>query len=126
MLRNREDLFIGQFPGCLVFADKTVRENGDYKDLARVSHAGNKTYSVNPDSLPDWVKKIIDDQAEQKKMEWHGYVRREIGGRPGYFYEKMLDALPLTVFTDWVTTKRKGMTIEECCRELLPIYEKYC
>lgn len=126
MVEKRDDLFIGQFPGCLVFADKTVHEYGDYKDLARVTHAGNIKYMVEAWEIPDWVKKIVEEQAEQKKLEWQGYVKREIEGRPGYFYEKMLDALPITVFDNWVTQKQKGMTIEECCRELLPIYEKYC
>lgn len=126
MLETRDDLFIGQFPGCLVFADKTVEENGDYKDLARVTHAGNIKYMAEKWELPDWVKRIVEEQAEQKKLEWKKYVEREIGARPGYFYEKMMDALPPTAFMDWISKTRIGMTTEECCRELLPIYEKYC
>lgn len=126
MLSNREDLFIGQFPGCLVFADRTEHENGDYKDLARVSLAGNIKYSVLPGSLPEWAHKIIEEQAEAKKLEWMKYVEREISCRPMYFYEKMLDALPVSAFCDWVSKKKNGMTTEECCRELLPVYQKYC
>lgn len=126
MLRNREDLFIGQFPGCLVFADRTEREYGDYKDLARVSHAGNITYSVVPSTLPEWAIKIIEEQAAQKKAEWQEYVELEIRCRPAYFYGKILDALPWSVYRECVDRKNTGTPVDECCRALLPVYQKYC
>ena len=122
MLENREDLFVGQFPGCLVFADKTEHEYGDYKDLARVSHAGNIKYLVIPGSLPEWVRRIIEEQAEKKKLECMKNAELEIKCRPDYFYAKMLDSLPGKAFREWVDGKKPGMTMEECCRGLLPVY----
>lgn len=32
-----QDLFIGTFPGCLCCCDKSRHENGDYKEIARIS-----------------------------------------------------------------------------------------
>ena len=126
MLEKREDLFIGQFPGCLVFADKTEEEYSDYKELARVSHAGNIKYSVVPSLLPDWALKIIAEQAEKKKQEWQEYAELEIKCRPSYFYGKMIEALPWQDYRAWVDGRKHGMTIDECCRALLPVYQKYC
>lgn len=126
MLEKREDLFIGQFPGCLVFADRTEQENGDYKDVARVTRAGNIKYMTVPSTLPDWVHKIIEEQAKQRKTEWRKCVDLEIACRPMYFYEKMLGELPESEFVEWIKRKRTGMPVQECCIELLPIYEKYC
>ena len=126
MVEKREDLFVGQFPGCLVFADKTVHERGDYKDLARVTHAGNIKYMVQMWEIPKWVKELVEEQSEKKKQEWMEYAEKEISYRPGHFYEKMLDELPLTEFLGWVNNKKPGMTLEQACRELLPTYQKYC
>jgi len=126
VLKEREDLFVGQFPGCLIFADKTVYEHGDYKNLTRVTNAGNIHYDVFPITLPEWVRKLVEAEAEKKRAKWDEYVEREIKGRPLYFYEKILDALDTGEFLDWSMDHPREGGAEDWCRALIPVYRKHC
>ena len=126
MLKERKDLFVGQFPGCLVFADKTEYERGDYKDLARVTHAGNIKYSVQPGTLPQWVRDLVESEAEKKRAAWMEYVEREIKCRPLYFYEKILDGLSTGEFLDWSKNHPREGGAADWCRALIPVYRAHC
>lgn len=124
MLEKKEDLFIGRFPGCLVFADKTVYEHGDYKTIAHVTYdGGNVNYFVEIDSYPEWVKASIEDFAKENREEFLKRFERDVSSRGGllYWYQRFLDSLPIREYLDW-SKERAGLTLEESCRKLLPVY----
>lgn len=132
MLNKKDDLFIGEFPGCVVFADKTVEERGDYKQLARVSHAGNISYMEDESKVPEWVREAVKRQAEWKKKEFDKWAENEIKCRPVSFYARMLDSMTLEELIEWCdreidSASRMGVngSIEDKCRKMLPIYRRH-
>lgn len=132
MLNKKDDLFIGEFPGCVVFADKTVEERGDYKQLARVSHAGNISYVEDESKVPEWAREAVKRQAEWKKKEFDKWAKNEIKCRPVSFYARMLDSMTLEELIEWCdreidSASRMGVneSIEDKCRKMLPIYRRH-
>lgn len=124
MLAKKDDLFIGRFPGCMVFADKTVYEHGDYKTIAHVTYdGGNINYFVDIGEYPEWVKETIEKCAEQNKKEFLDRFEHDLGCSGGlmYWYQRFLDSLPIREYLDW-TKERSGLSMEESCRRLLPMY----
>ena len=124
MLNKKDDLFIGEFPGCVVIADKTVEEGGDYKQLARVSHAGNVSYVVDESKVPEWVRDAVRRQAEWKKKEFDKWAENEIECRPVSFYAHMLDSMTLEELVEWCDMDVNG-SFEDKCRKILPIYRRH-
>lgn len=125
MLKNREDLFVGRFPGCLVFADRTVNEHGDYKTVAHVTYdGGNIRYFADIDRYPAWVKECIEKEAGKNRAEFLARFESEVGTEYGSrrWYERIIDSLPMREYLDWTKIRENFGTLEEKCRYLLPAY----
>lgn len=57
-------LFVGEFPCVIEFADKSRMEHGDYKTVARViKDTGEIKFFVSPDKIPGDVLLRIEHTA---------------------------------------------------------------
>ena len=115
------DLFIGHFPGCIVYADRSRHEHGDYKTIAHLSYAGNA--QIFDQKIPQEVRDRIDADAKKQSAEWDRKIDAEIKARPYYIYDRMLDALKLDEYLDWTKRRKKYETIEAACDVLKHIYK---
>ena len=115
------DLFIGCFPGCIVYADKSRHENGDYKTIAHLSYAGN--VQIFEQKIPDCIRNRIDEDAKKQSAEWDRKIDEEIKSRPYYIYGKMLDALKINEYIEWTKRRKQYKTIEAACDVLKLIYK---
>jgi len=72
---TRDDLFIGSFPGGILYADKSRIARADYENLALVNEKGISWYK-KPAEIPLWVRESIACTAKaerQKAIElWNG------------------------------------------------------
>lgn len=114
------ELWIGYFPGCIVVANKAVHENGDYKDIARITYAGNIKYYVNKHTIPADALEKIEKIAKEERAKFDEWLDREIEHRPGYIYEKMLDSLSWDELKAHLDAKVKGLL--ECIDHVRPIF----
>lgn len=118
---TKKDLFIGLFPGCIVYADKSRHEHGDYKTIAHVSYAGN--VQIFDQKIPDDIRERIHEDARRQSAKWDAKMDQEIEARPGYIYEKMLDALKLDEYLEFTKRRKSYGSIKEACQVLRHIYK---
>ena len=114
------ELWMGYFPGCIVVANKAIHENGDYKEVARITYAGNIKYYVNKYTIPADALEKIEKTAKEERAKFDEWLDREIELRPGYIYEKMLDSLSAGELFEHLDAKVKGL--RECIDRLRPLY----
>lgn len=114
------ELWMGYFPGCIVVCNKAARENNDYKEVARISYAGNIKYYVQKWYIPADALQKIEETAKGERAKFDEWLDREIKYRPGYIYEKMLDALTAWELLEHLDAKVKGL--RECIDRLRPLY----
>ena len=123
------DLFIGNFPGCVVVADKSVMEHGDYKKLAYISHAGNVQYFVQQNNLPDFVLDAIQRISKENRKKFDENFERELSygeTHPSSYrlLDRMLDTLTPTEFLDFC--KKEICGVQNRCLALREIYTARC
>lgn len=123
------DLFIGNFPGCVVVADKSVTVNGDYKTLAHVSHAGNVQLFVPEESLPDFVQEAIQRISKENRKKFDENFEKELrfGETHPFSYRllnRMLDTLTPAEFLDFCKKEIHG--VRDRCLALREIYTARC
>ena len=114
------ELWMGYFPGCIVVCNKAARENNDYKEVARISYAGNIKYYVQKWYIPADALQKIEETAKGERAKFDEWLDREIKYRPGYIYEKMLDVLTAGELLEHLDAKVKGL--RECIDRLRPLY----
>lgn len=100
------DLFIGCFPGCTVVSDMSRCEDGDYKKLAYVSHAGNIKLFVEEESLPAFVREKIRQISKENRKEFDEAFERNLnaGETSPHLYrllDRMMDVLTPSEFIDF-------------------------
>ena len=123
------DLFIGNFPGCVVVSDKSVMEHGDYKTLAHISHAGNVQYFVQEGNLPGFVLDAIQRISKENRKEFDENFERELryGETHPFSYrllDRMLDTLTPAEFMDFCKKEIHG--VRDRCLALREIYTARC
>ena len=124
---ERKDLFIGDFPGCVVVADKSTLVRGDYKTIARISHAGNVQYTVPEASLPEFVHEAVQSISKENRAKFDKKFEQELSyGDPvvSRLLEDMLDTLTQTEFQDFIKKDIHG--IRNRCLALREIYTAHC
>lgn len=114
------ELWIGYFPGCIVVCNKLEVEHGDYKQVARITYAGNIKYYVQKWEIPADALEKIENIAREERKKFDEWLDREIKYRPGYIYEKMLDSLSAGELLEHLDAKVKGL--RECIDRLRPLY----
>ena len=72
-METKNRLFIGVYPCGLVYADRFVEENGDYKKIAFLSY---RTLEVEyfgkcPDDLKDRIERSVSKMLENKGKPFH-------------------------------------------------------
>lgn len=65
---TRDDLFIGVFPGGIMYADKSKTVRGDYENLALVNEKGISWYK-KPAEIPFWVRESIAYTAKAERQK---------------------------------------------------------
>lgn len=63
------ELFLGCFGNGTIACNKAVYENGDYKQVAHISPAGNIKLYVKPDYIPVDDMKTIEKVAKRNRKE---------------------------------------------------------
>ena len=126
---ERKDLFIGYFPGCVVVADRSTLVRGDYKTIARISHAGNVEYTVPEASLPAFVHEAVQSISKGNRAKFDKRFEEELsyGETHPVVYrllEDMLDTLTPTEFRDFIKKDIHG--IRNRCLALREIYTARC
>ena len=120
---TKSDLFIGYFPGCIVYADRGRIQYDDYKTIAHLSYSG--IAKIFDSRLPDFVREKIEADARKQSAEWEAKIDAEIKFHTDYIYEKMLDALKPGELIEWWTKRREQYaTKEAACYALKPIYKE--
>lgn len=115
------DLVIGYFPGCIVYADRSRNENGDYKTIANVSYAGN--VQIFDQKIPDDIRDRINQDAKKQSTEFDAKIDKEIEQRPIYIYGIMLDALKIGEYVEFTKRREQYGSIEAACQVLRHIYK---
>ena len=67
-MTHRQRLFIGIYPAGVVYSDRNVVRNGDYKRLAFLSYATLRL-TIEPDCSPAFAKLIREDAVYYRKGE---------------------------------------------------------
>lgn len=120
-----QDLFIGTFPGCLCCCDKSRHENGDYKEIARISRAGKIKWIEPAATVPPEVREMIEFHAGLESVEFDRKIELELFYNPGRLYERILDSMPWPRFVEWTSRKRDPQkSLADLCKELLPEYKE--
>lgn len=126
------ELFAGLFPGGTIYANKAIKENGDYKNLALVSPAGNIRFYCSPETIPAEALEKIKSTAERNEAETRARLDRELTA-PG-IYEgqterhaagivyRIADRLPLEAASAFLDSLKDAPAAEK--NKL--IIDKYC
>ena len=126
-MTKHENLFIGRFPGCIVFADKAKYVNGDYKSIAHVSYSGEICWLIDDlKNVEPAVISAVERTAEEERGKWTARFNQELQHDPWRLYWRILDRLNVSDYVEWTRRDEvKRMTAEERCRALMPVYIKY-
>lgn len=106
------ELWMGYFPGCVVVCNKAARENNDYKEVARISYAGNIKYYVQKWYIPADALQKIEETAKGERAKFDEWLDLEIKCRPRHIYEKMLDSFTWDELKEHFDTAKGGELLD--------------
>ena len=128
MVAKKFELFIGYLGNGATVCNKAVCENGDYKQIAHISEAGNIKYYVPVDYIPGDALLRIEHLADTHRENTKQRLDRELTATQKWqrnhsfsrILEEVLDCLPFSQTHDFITAvyatsgeKQNDMLIEK-------------
>ena len=79
------ELFIGYLGNGATVCNKAVEANGDYKQIAHISPAGNITWYTRPESIPGESLLRIEHTANAHTENTRRRLQQEMTSKEGYW-----------------------------------------
>ena len=111
-----------QYPGCLVVSNTAVEEDGDYKTVAHISHAGRIKWFVPVTYVPGDALLRIEHEADAIRASFDARYDADAASRPYYLMDKVLDSLSISEYLDWTKRRSEYPTIQEALEAMKETY----
>lgn len=118
------ELFMCCLGNGLTVCNKAVEEHGEYQHIAHISNAGNIKFHVPVTSIPGPALLRIEHTSDVMYENFKQAMERDLSADRARTYFRMLDALPYTVFMQFLHDT-EGESDEAKIERLKKLYLEY-